>query len=159
MSGDERGMSPALELTVLLPALVMLIMLVVGASRIWWAQWSVRAAADSAARQASISRTAGEAVTSAEALVRGDAASSGLRCSDGLTVTVDAAGIALKSGNAALLRGSASAHESNKVLVAILSAAAAAAGANAHRRSPSSSPLRALLAPTRVRCATWATRS
>ena len=43
-------------------------------------------------------------------------------------VTVDAAGIALKSGNAALLRGSASAHESNKVLVAILSAAAAAAG-------------------------------
>ncbi len=43
-------------------------------------------------------------------------------------VTVDAAGIALKSGNAALLRGSASAHESNEVLVAILSAAAAAAG-------------------------------
>ena len=43
-------------------------------------------------------------------------------------VTADAAGIALKSGNAALLRGSASAHESNKVLVAILSAAAAAAG-------------------------------
>jgi len=43
-------------------------------------------------------------------------------------VTVDAAGIALKSGNAALLRGSASAHESNKVLVSILSAAAAASG-------------------------------
>lgn len=101
MSGDERGMSPALELTVLLPALVMLIMLVVGASRIWWAQWSVRAAADSAARQASISRTAGEAVTSAEALVRGDAASSGLRCSDGLTVTVDAAGFGVPVGQPA----------------------------------------------------------
>ena len=43
-------------------------------------------------------------------------------------VTVDAAGIALKAGNAALLRGSASAHESNKVLVSILSAAAAASG-------------------------------
>ncbi|HEY7815417.1 MAG TPA: glutamate-5-semialdehyde dehydrogenase [Nakamurella sp.] len=43
-------------------------------------------------------------------------------------VTVDAAGIALKSGNAALLRGSASAHESNRVLVSILSAAAAASG-------------------------------
>jgi len=43
-------------------------------------------------------------------------------------VTVDAAGIALKAGNAALLRGSASAFESNRVLVGILSDAAAAAG-------------------------------
>jgi glutamate-5-semialdehyde dehydrogenase len=43
-------------------------------------------------------------------------------------VTVDAAGIALKSGNAALLRGSASAHNSNLVLVDILSDASVAAG-------------------------------
>ena len=43
-------------------------------------------------------------------------------------VTVDAAGLALKSGNAALLRGSASAFESNRALVAILSEAAAKAG-------------------------------
>ena len=43
-------------------------------------------------------------------------------------VTVDAAGIALKAGNAALLRGSASAFQSNQVLVGILSDAAAAAG-------------------------------
>ncbi len=43
-------------------------------------------------------------------------------------VTVDAAGIALKAGNAALLRGSASAHRSNQVLVQILAAAATAAG-------------------------------
>ena len=43
-------------------------------------------------------------------------------------VTVDAAGIALKAGNAALLRGSASAHESNRVLVDILADAAVAAG-------------------------------
>ena len=35
-------------------------------------------------------------------------------------VTVDAAGIALKAGNAALLRGSASAYHSNRVLVGIL---------------------------------------
>jgi glutamate-5-semialdehyde dehydrogenase len=40
-------------------------------------------------------------------------------------VTVDAAGLALKSGNAALLRGSASAIESNRVLVRLLSEAAA----------------------------------
>ncbi len=43
-------------------------------------------------------------------------------------VTVDATGIALKSGNAALLRGSASAHESNRVLVDILAQAAVGAG-------------------------------
>ena len=43
-------------------------------------------------------------------------------------VTVDAAGIALKSGNAALLRGSASAQESNAVLVRVLSETAAAHG-------------------------------
>jgi len=43
-------------------------------------------------------------------------------------VTVDAAGIALKAGNAALLRGSASAFESNQVLVRILSDAAVSAG-------------------------------
>lgn len=43
-------------------------------------------------------------------------------------VTADAAGIALKSGNAVLLRGSGSAHHSNAALVQILSAAATAAG-------------------------------
>ena len=43
-------------------------------------------------------------------------------------VTVDAAGLALKSGNAALLRGSASAYESNSVLVDVLASAAEKAG-------------------------------
>jgi glutamate-5-semialdehyde dehydrogenase len=43
-------------------------------------------------------------------------------------VTVDAAGLALKSGNAALLRGSASAYQSNRVLVDVLAAAAEKAG-------------------------------
>jgi glutamate-5-semialdehyde dehydrogenase len=43
-------------------------------------------------------------------------------------VTVDAAGLAVKSGNAALLRGSGSAYESNRTLVAVLSGAASKAG-------------------------------
>ena len=53
-------------------------------------------------------------------------------------VTVDAAGIALKSGNAALLRGSGSAQDSNAVLVEILSGAAAGEGlpADAVQRVP-----------------------
>jgi glutamate-5-semialdehyde dehydrogenase len=47
-------------------------------------------------------------------------------------VTVDAAGIALKSGNATLLRGSASAFASNTALVEVLSTAGAAAGLPPH---------------------------
>jgi glutamate-5-semialdehyde dehydrogenase len=43
-------------------------------------------------------------------------------------VTVDAAGLAIKSGNAALLRGSGSSYESNTVLVRILDAAGEKAG-------------------------------
>ena len=43
-------------------------------------------------------------------------------------VTVDAAGLAIKSGNAALLRGSGSAYESNSALVDVLAAAAEKAG-------------------------------
>jgi len=43
-------------------------------------------------------------------------------------VTVDAAGLCLKSGNAVLLRGSASAYRSNAALVAVLAAAADKAG-------------------------------
>ena len=43
-------------------------------------------------------------------------------------VTVDAAGICLKSGNAALLRGSSNAKESNTALVAVLRDALAAEG-------------------------------
>ncbi|TQS39576.1 glutamate-5-semialdehyde dehydrogenase [Cryptosporangium phraense] len=43
-------------------------------------------------------------------------------------VTVDAAGLCLKSGNTALLRGSASAYHSNTALVGVLSEAAAKAG-------------------------------
>jgi glutamate-5-semialdehyde dehydrogenase len=43
-------------------------------------------------------------------------------------VTADAAGIALKSGNVVLLRGSGSAYSSNRALVRILAAAATSAG-------------------------------
>jgi glutamate-5-semialdehyde dehydrogenase len=43
-------------------------------------------------------------------------------------VTVDAAGLAIKSGNAVLLRGSTSAYESNRVLVDLLDAAGEKAG-------------------------------
>ena len=49
-------------------------------------------------------------------------------------VTVDAAGLCLKSGNAVLLRGSSSAHASNTALVAVMQDALAAAGPARGRR-------------------------
>ena len=47
-------------------------------------------------------------------------------------VTVDAAGLCVKSGNAVLLRGSGSAYESNQALVAVLGDAAGKAGLPEH---------------------------
>lgn len=47
-------------------------------------------------------------------------------------VTVDAAGLAIKSGNVALLRGSASAYRSNVALVEVLASAASKAGLPDH---------------------------
>ena len=47
-------------------------------------------------------------------------------------VTVDAAGLCVKSGNAVLLRGSSSARSSNEALVDVLAAAATEAGLPAH---------------------------
>ena len=43
-------------------------------------------------------------------------------------VTVDAAGLALKSGNAVVLRGGSAARHANRALVEVLRAALAAAG-------------------------------
>ncbi|WP_052462307.1 hypothetical protein [Nigerium massiliense] len=86
---------------ILMPALVLFIGLVVGGARIWWAQACVQSMADSAARQASISRTAAEAAGTAESLVRRDAVASGLGCGRGLTVTVDTSGFAVPVGRPA----------------------------------------------------------
>jgi glutamate-5-semialdehyde dehydrogenase len=47
-------------------------------------------------------------------------------------VTADAAGLCIKSGNTVLLRGSASARESNRAIVDVLAAAATAAGLPEH---------------------------
>ena len=51
-------------------------------------------------------------------------------------VTADAAGIAMKAGNAVLLRGSGSAYRSNAAIVEVLATAAVVGGSA--RRTPSS---------------------
>lgn len=88
-------------MVVLVPALLLFIGLVVGGARVWWAQTSVQAMADSGARQASISRTPAQASSTAEALVRRDAAASALACTGGLGVRIDTAGFRVPVGQPA----------------------------------------------------------
>lgn len=97
----ERGYAPSVELTILLPAFVLFVGLVVGGARVWWAQSTAQSLAHSAARQASISRSAGEATATAEALVRRDIAASGVGCHGGVSVSIDTSGFAVPVGRPA----------------------------------------------------------
>lgn len=106
MSGrDQRG-STTVEFVLLLPVLVLLIGVVVAGARVWWARSSVQQLATSSARQASISRTAGDAIDGAKQLVRDDARTSGLRCAGGgpPTLDVDVSGFAVPVGQPATVR-------------------------------------------------------
>lgn len=73
----ERGLAPATELVILLPALIVLLGLIVGGSRIWFARSVVIDAAYSGARAASLERetrqadSAGRSATSRRLSMRG----------------------------------------------------------------------------------------
>lgn len=105
MARDERG-AAALEFVVIVPALLLLIGLVVGGGRVWYARTTVHQLADSAARTASLARTASEAQAGAVALAGQDAEASGLSCEGGPGVAVDTAGFAVPVGQPASVRTS-----------------------------------------------------
>ncbi|HOU91189.1 MAG TPA: TadE/TadG family type IV pilus assembly protein [Polyangiaceae bacterium] len=92
------------EFVLLLPLLMLLMGVVIAGARVWWARATVTQLADSAARQASISRTAGQAQTSAAQLVRGDAEQTGVRCVTEPTLTLDTSGFGVPIGRAAEVR-------------------------------------------------------
>ncbi len=64
-SPDQRG-SAAVEITVLVPALLLTLGLVVAGGRVWFARTTVIEAAYAAARAASLARSAGEATAAAD---------------------------------------------------------------------------------------------
>ena len=100
----ERG-AVTVEFVILLPLLMLLMAVVIGGARVWWARATVAQLADSAARQASISRSAGQAQTSAAQLVHGDATQTGVRCVTGWpTLTLDTSGFGVPVGQAAEVR-------------------------------------------------------
>ena len=96
---NERG-SAAIELVLLIPALMVLLLFAVAGGRVAIAHGSVEQAAADAARAASIARTAGEAQTSAGEAARATIANQGLSCTS-LTLTVDTSGFATPVGTPA----------------------------------------------------------
>ena len=100
----ERGMSISVELAILLPALVVIIALLVGAGRLALARISVQQWADSAARTATLARDAHSAQARAHAVVASDAGGSDLRCAGGWQLTVDTGAFALPVGQPGTVR-------------------------------------------------------
>ena len=98
-AADERG-SAAIELVLLVPALMLLLLFAVAGGRVAIAHGSVQQAAADAARAASIARTAGSAQTSAVAAARATLANQGLTCAS-MTVILDTSGFAKPVGTPA----------------------------------------------------------
>ncbi len=97
LGSDERG-AAALELVLLVPALMIMVGLVVAGGRVWFARAAVDDAAASAARAASLARTPTQAVHDAEVVARADLKAADLHCRTA-GIEVDTAAFALPAGH------------------------------------------------------------
>ncbi len=95
----ERG-AASVEFALVVPALVMLLCLVVGGARVWFARASAEQIAAAASRSASVQRSAVDARRAALSVAGQQSTSQGLRCQP-LDVQVDAAGFATPVGTPA----------------------------------------------------------
>ncbi len=95
---DQHGMSASIEMAILVPALVLILAVVVGAGRLALARIAVQQWADSAARTATLARDAGSAATRARAVVASDAAGSATQCRGSWQLAVDTRAFALPVG-------------------------------------------------------------
>jgi Flp pilus assembly protein TadG len=96
---SERG-SAAVELALLVPALVIVLGLMIGGGRLWFARTTVTEAAQSSARAASLSRSPAQAAATGRAAGQESLRTGGLECRD-QTVSVDVAGFGLPVGQPA----------------------------------------------------------
>lgn len=96
---DERG-SASVELVILVPALVLVLGLLVAGGRLWFARATVVEAAESAARAASLERSAGEARQAGHRAAARTLATDGLSCGDD-SVSVDAGAFGVPVGTPA----------------------------------------------------------
>lgn len=96
---DERG-SAAVELVLIVPALVLMLGLLVAGGRLWFARTTVTEAAQASSRAASLARTAGEAGQAGRAAGAQSLATGGLVC-EAQSVQVDTVAFAVEVGNPA----------------------------------------------------------
>lgn len=99
---DDRG-SAAVELTLAVPALVIMLALMVAGGRLWFARASVTESAYAAARAGSLARNAGQAGGDGERAAARSLDTAGLRCSAG-AVDVDTSGFGVTVGTPATIR-------------------------------------------------------
>ena len=96
-----------MELTLAVPALVMILALLVAGGRLWFARATVTDSAYAAARAGSLARSAGTAQADAEAAARRSSSTAGLRCAE-LRTSVDTAAFAVPVGTPATIRAEVS---------------------------------------------------
>lgn len=96
----QRG-AAAVEVVVLVPALMLIVALVAGGGRVWFARSTLAQIADSAARAASLARDPATAQADARAVAALDLAAAELRCAGGPSVSVDTSGFGVPVGQSA----------------------------------------------------------
>lgn len=97
---SERGLAPATELVIIVPAVMILLGLVIAGGRIWFARSAVNEAAYSGARAASIERSAHAADVAGRQAAVAELGHHGLNCGD-RSIETDVAGFAAPIGEAA----------------------------------------------------------
>jgi Flp pilus assembly protein TadG len=78
---NERG-AAAVEITLLVPALVVFLGLLIAGGRLWFARTAVVEAAHTSARAASLARTASEAAAEGQSAATASLSTAGLVCAD-----------------------------------------------------------------------------
>jgi Flp pilus assembly protein TadG len=96
---NQRG-SATVEITILVPALLLTLGLLIVGGRVWFARTTVNEAAHAAARAASLARAAGEAGAAGRSAGAQSLATGGLRCAS-TTVEVNTAAFGVPVGTPA----------------------------------------------------------
>lgn len=102
VNGRDRG-SATVELTLAVPALVLILGLLVAGGRLWFARTAVTEGAQTAARAASLAREANTATVTGQQAGRASLATAGLRCRSS-TITVETAAFRVPVGTPATVR-------------------------------------------------------
>jgi Flp pilus assembly protein TadG len=100
-SRDQHG-SATVELTLLVPALLLMLGLLVSGGRVWFARTTVNEAAQTSARAASLARTATQAAAAGREAGTESMSTAGLRCTSS-AVTVSTAAFSAPVGTPATI--------------------------------------------------------